>query len=224
MNLLTSDPRSRKIIIRRIRKLLVKEDTVTDSSPYSTIVMLATGTGLPCMECLSMDGAPALEKKSAHHTVTCRNSGSFKDLSIIMSCPICFKTIDNQHEPHAMLQMLLVGYGKSCFQEYKFGLAVNLNDVMRNVSATFKIDVYKRSPMTDLTLSQMFALTYRVLVSGPCKVNITRISDYDSFRNFSINNPEWKDALKTKLVSGYNSTHAPDLTEELNEIANAGRK
>ena len=91
---------------------------------------------------------------------------------------------------------------------------------MRNVSATFKSDVYKRSPPTDLTDGQMFALTYRVLVGGS-KVNTSRISDYDMFLNFSINNPDWHEMLKAKLISGYNSAHSPDLTEELTQIANA---
>jgi hypothetical protein len=89
------------------------------------------------------------------------------------------------------------------------------------VSATFKNDVYKRSPMTELTTGQMFALTYRVLVSGSSKVNLSRISDYDMFLNFSINSPEWKEALKAKLISGYNSAQAPDLADEILQIANA---
>ena len=88
--------------------------------------------------------------------------------------------------------MLLVGYGKSHFQELKTGLTTNkLNEVMRNVSATFKSDVYTRSPMHDLTPSQMFVCIYRVIIVGS-KVSLSRISDYDMVLNFSINNPEWK--------------------------------
>ena len=78
--------------------------------------------------------------------------------------------------------MLLAGYGKSHLQEImKSELAVKkLHEVIQNVTATFNIDkfVYKRSPMTDLTLDQMFISTYRVLISKPCKPIMNRISDY----------------------------------------------
>ena len=118
--------KSRKRIARRLKKILAEEDPATNNSAYSTIIMISTGTGHLCIDCLSIDGAPALDKKSAHHTVTCRHSGSFKDPAIITSCPICFKNIDNQHEPHSLLQMLLAGYGKSLFhQDLKAGLQGN---------------------------------------------------------------------------------------------------
>ena len=91
---------------------------------------------------------------------------------------------------------------------------------MRNVSATFKSDVYTRSPMHDLTPSQMFVCIYRVIIVGS-KVSLSRISDYDMVLNFSINNPEWAASLKAKLISGYNDVRAPDLTEEITLIANA---
>lgn len=74
---------------------------------------------------MSMDGAPALDKKSAHHTITCRNSANFKVPGIVEQCPVCFSNIDNQHEPHSLLQMALVGYGVSLFQGLKPGLQGN---------------------------------------------------------------------------------------------------
>lgn len=125
MNILAVSEKSRKRIARRLKRTLDGGDPTTDNSAYSTIIMLATGTGHLCIDCLSMDGAPALDKKSAHHLVTCRKSAHFKDPAILTSCPICFKNIDTQHEPHSLLQMVLVGYGKSLFQVLKSALQGN---------------------------------------------------------------------------------------------------
>jgi hypothetical protein len=62
---------------KRIRKRL-EEPIIDVNAPYATILMYATGAGLPCTECLSMDGAPTLEKKSVQHMAACRTSGNFK--------------------------------------------------------------------------------------------------------------------------------------------------
>lgn len=67
---------------------------------------------------------------------------------------------------------------------------------MRDVSATFKSDVYKRShmDMDELSTSQMFVCVYKVNIGGS-KVSLNRISDYDKVKNFSINNHDWKALL-----------------------------
>ena len=175
---------------KKIRNSL--EETIDVNSPYATILMYATGAGLPCTECLSMDGAPALEKKSVQHMAACRTSGNFKAPSTL--CPICFSAVNNHHKPHSLLQMLLAGYGKSHLQELKSELVVKkLHEVIQNVTATFNVDrfIYKRSPMNDLTSSQMFLSTYRILISKPYKPIMNRISDYDMFLHYSTFNPEW---------------------------------
>lgn len=90
--------------------------------------------------------------------------------------------------------MLLAGYGKSHLQELKSELVVKkLHEVIQNVTATFNVDrfIYKRSPMNDLTSSQMFLSTYRILISKPYKPIMNRISDYDMFLHYSTFNPEW---------------------------------
>ena len=210
---------------KRLRKSLELGEPIDANSPYATILMFALGAGIPCTDCLSMDVAPTLDKKSVPHTVACRTSGNFKGPSTL--CPICFSTVNNQHKPHSLLQMLLAGYGKSHLQELKSELVVKkLHEVIQNVTATFNIDkfVYKRSPMTDLTPDQMFLSTYRVLISKPHKPIMNRISDYDMFLHFSTFDPEWASVLKAKLMSAYNSVHDPDLTDEIALIANAPKK
>ena len=213
------DDAQERLIVHNLRKKLSNEDTSTDFGTYAiyhSIILIATSTGLPCLDCASCDGAPNVEGKSSSHLTTCRSSNEYETLD---ECPICFQgPKSKEHTSHSLLQMALIGKFKFFVTEMTGTMSTQtFKDCIQHISATYNQDknVFKRQDLGKITLAQTYTLVYKALVGGTTKANLTRVNDYDKFKCFYDSNENFRTSLHNKLSECYKKGMSPNLDAEI---------